>query len=170
MVKKLLILALIIIGIGLIYMSANIISQSKIKSKVEVDSQLPQFAMDDLDNNEFNSNHLPSGKYIIIKYINSECHLCEEEVSSIIKFHNSFDNAFILLISAEEKEKLKSFATKYNLSQFQNIKILHDENDEFDAIFLPSSVPTTFVYDPSHQLLEHIQGNVQTQYLITLIN
>jgi len=98
--------------------------------------------------------------------MNPECDFCQEEIKQIKKKYNVLENVSILLISITGKKQAANFYSDYQLSQFNDIKLLIDEDAKISFYFDIKTIPTIFIYNKSKKLLFSHRGEIKIDALV----
>lgn len=146
----------------------------KIKNKNAITEQIqriPEFSFSTIrDSIIFTNNNLRTDKATLIIYFNTDCNHCVYEAEQIGKNITKFKEFQIIMVSYENKEILKKFAYKYNLTGHNNLFVLQDKQMKFDDIFGISSIPTSFIYNKKGELIKQFIGEVKLQTLLKYLN
>ncbi|MBE9469057.1 MAG: redoxin domain-containing protein [Bacteroidetes bacterium] len=145
-----------------------------IKHKQTIEKQIqtiPNFSFTNVYNNKlFTNKNLEKNKATLIIYFNTECEHCEYEIKQISKQNEKFQNFQIVMVSFEDADTLKMFATKYHLNKLANIYLLEDKEIKFDSIFGKSPLPSSFIYNKNGKLVKKFKGEVKTEALLKYLS
>ena len=72
----------------------------------------------------------------------------------------------MVFISYEPIEKIKQFATKFKLLNYDNINFLSDSKITFATTFDVKSMPCLVLYDKENNLIEKIKGQVKIETVL----
>jgi thioredoxin-related protein len=72
----------------------------------------------------------------------------------------------VVFISYEPIEKIKQFATKFKLLNYDNIYFLSDSKITFATTFDVKSMPCLVLYDKENNLIEKIKGQVKIETVL----
>ena len=72
----------------------------------------------------------------------------------------------VVFISFEPVDKIKQFATKFNLLHHANISFLSDSKISFATTFDVKSMPCLVLYDKENNLIEKIKGQVKIETVL----
>ena len=122
---------------------------------------LPKFKFSTLKGDDFSNSDINKSQ-IIINYFNSECEHCHYQTTELTKLENK--NLQVIMISAEEPEKLKSFVKKFGLEAYQYIIVLTDVSGTFYQAFGENSIPSLLIYKEG-QLKKIFKGETKHEAL-----
>jgi len=132
-----------------------------------------QASMEDLQGNPKSiSDYTGKGKWTVVMFWASDCHVCNKEAQAYVDFQfmHSDEDAEILGISTDGKEKLneaKAFVSRHNIN-FPNIV---GESDEVAQMYTQLTgsqfvgTPSVLVFDPKGKLKAAQVGAVPTQLI-----
>lgn len=151
----------------ILLLSALIYNRIKAKITTEQNIQtLYEFCAFSIgDNRDFCTESIQN-KSVLILFMNPECDFCHEEIKQIKEQYNILENVSILLISAVQKKQATDFYSDYQLSQYNNIKLLIDENGKMSNYYDVKTIPTIFVYDKSKKLIFTHKGEIKIEAFI----
>ena len=141
----------------------------KINHKKEVAENIktiPVFEYKDLNNNKFTNANLKENTPLLFVYFNSECEFCNEEAKMIKDNITQFKNIQLVFISFEEPSKIKAFATKHQLINYDNLTFLCDSKATFATTFDVKSMPCLVLYDKNNNLIEKIKGQTKAETIL----
>lgn len=136
------------------------------KEKETLRQTLPAFEFITLNGIVFNNSYLKNNENILIIYFNPDCEECQHEAKQIKDNIHLFNNTRILMISRGSSDKILQFASKFNLINESNIIFLIDTKEIYYQIFDAKMVPNIFIYDSSHQLVKHYEGQTKTETIL----
>ena len=142
---------------------------TKIQHKKELAENiktLPSFEYQNINGTLFTNLNLNANASKLFIYFNSECDFCNEEAKMIKENIDKFNNTQIIFISFEIIEKIKQFATTYQLNSYDNVTFLRDTKITFATTFDVKSMPCIVLYDKDNNLIEKIQGQTKAETLI----
>jgi peroxiredoxin len=142
---------------------------TKIQHKKELAENiktLPSFECQNINGTLFTNLNLNANASKLFIYFNSECDFCNEEAKMIKENIDKFNNTQIIFISFEIIEKIKQFATTYQLNSYDNVTFLRDTKITFATTFDVKSMPCIVLYDKDNNLIEKIQGQTKAETLI----
>jgi len=116
--------------------------------------------------NENDENWLGSEHQIIIIFYNSTCQNCHYEIESIRENLTSFNNANLLFISDESKEKIAAFSKMSKLNNRDNIWWLKMQPEDVYKNFGNISIPHILIYSKEGQLLKEYKGVTKVDVLL----
>jgi len=161
----------IIIPLALISLLAILGYQviSKINHKKEVAENIqniPVFSYQNIKGGFFTKEDLKKETPILFIYFNSECEYCNEETQMIQENIEQLKDVQLVFISFEKLEKINAFATKYQLTTYDNVHFLSDTKVAFATTFDVKSLPCLVLYDKNQQLIEKIKGQTKVETLV----
>jgi peroxiredoxin len=121
------------------------------------------FCMD--NNREFCTDSLPK-QPIVLLFIHPECDFCHEEIKQLKESQILFQNISVLLVTTAPRQQVIDFYSNQNLSAFDNIKLLMDDNLKIFKEFDVNTIPTVFLYDEDKKLIFKHKGEIKMEYLI----
>lgn len=167
MKKTLKILIPIIVISLLAFMSYKVVSKINHKKQVaENIKQMPVFSYITLENKVFTQENLVQNKPTLFIYFNSECDFCNHEAEMVQQNIEQLKAIQVVFISYEPVEKIKQFATKFNLLHHANISFLSDSKINFATTFDVKSMPCLVLYDKDNNLIEKIKGQVKIETVL----
>ncbi|WP_084079980.1 TlpA family protein disulfide reductase [Flavisolibacter ginsengisoli] len=116
---------------------------------------LPEFLLMDVNGNPVNLQNF-RGKKIFVNLWATWCPPCRAEIPSIEKLYRATDTnkvAFIMVSLDDNFEKAKKYANKKKLK----LPIYYPQKS-LTGIFNVSSIPSTFIFDESGNLIQSIEG------------
>ena len=116
------------------------------------------------DNREFCTESL-SNKPIIILFMNPECDFCQEEIKQIKKDQTRLKDVSVLLVTHTSLQQAIDFYSTQNLSLFDNIRLLSDEDIKIYNQFDIKTIPTIFIYDKNKKLIFTHKGEIKIEAL-----
>ncbi len=123
--------------------------------------KMPSFSLLKLDSSGvINMDSIPNGQPIILMYIDTECHVCLDEINSILNNAPISKNWKIFLIGREPLATLREYEFKYNLNMLDQITVCKDPGLSLWDQFKLKTVPSTVVYDNTGTLKKRIDGSV----------
>jgi len=164
-----LIIALIIVSIiGFLGYSIY----GKINHKKEVAARIktvPAFSFKTLDGNLFTNKNLDETKPKLFIYFNSDCEFCQSEAESIHKQINNLNKVQLIFVSFEEIDKIKTFATHYQLLNVDNIIFLEDANFKFEPLFDAKGIPFMLLYSKDNRLIKKFNGVTKVENILKYV-
>ncbi|WP_445713336.1 peroxiredoxin family protein [Flavobacterium sp.] len=166
--KKILKIVIPILIISLLaFMGYKVVSKINHKKQVaENIKKMPAFSYLTLENKIFTNENLEEGKPTLFIYFNSECDFCNHEAEMVQQNIEQLKDIQVVFISYEPVEKIKQFATKFNLLHHANISFLSDSKITFAATFDVKSMPCLVLYDKNNILIEKIKGQVKIETVL----
>jgi len=167
MQKKLLLLCLSLVGLGLLYLAGIIPRKLREQAqRQERTKSLPAFQFLKLDRTTFSSAQLSAAQASVIIYFNPDCEHCQYEARAIRDSLHRFAEVNVLLISDEPIARLQAFAKEYDLANQPNIHILYDGERKFKVLFGTSLVPSIFIYNRQQQLVKQFKGETKIEAIL----
>ena len=136
------------------------------KQVAENIKQMPAFSYVTLENKVFTQENLAQNKPTLFIYFNSECDFCNHEAEMVQQNIEQLKAIQVVFISYEPVEKIKQFATKFNLLNHANISFLSDSKISFATTFDVTSMPCLVLYDKENNLIEKIKGQVKIETVL----
>ena len=146
---------------------------SKIKHKKEVAENIntiPTFNFQNVNGGRFTNENILKNTQTLFIYFNSECEFCNEEAEMIKQNIDRFSTFQLIFVSIENPNKIKEFAIKHKLINYDKINFLSDPNVSFAPTFDVKSLPCLVLYDKNQHLFEKIKGQILPDILIKKLN
>lgn len=167
MKKTLKILIPILILSLLSFMGYNVVNKINHKKQVaENIKKIPNFSYLSIENKAFTNENLIQNKPTLFIYFNSECDFCNHEAEMVQQNMEQLKEIQVVFISYEPVEKIKQFATKFNLLHHANISFLSDSKISFATTFDVKSMPCLVLYDKDKNLIEKIKGQIKIESVL----
>ncbi|MDR3272595.1 MAG: TlpA family protein disulfide reductase [Flavobacteriaceae bacterium] len=131
--------------------------------------KIPEFSIQQLDNQLFTNKNIPQGKNILFLFFNPDCIHCQREAEEFSKNHQKFQNTQILFISGRNLAEIKAFAEKYDLNGKENISILYDGSRAFFRVFEVKSIPYMILYNTDGQKVRTFKGETKLDKILQAI-
>ncbi len=165
--KRYLLLALVMVVINFTaYILYKIVIAKQQNTIVKTNMQtLPDFNFYNLDSVAVSANIVNKGRPVCIFYFNADCEFCQYEAREISKNIALFKDAQILLVSFNTIADIKKFALDYKLN-YPNVVFLQDPNFQFSTWFGKTGVPSVFIYDAQHRLINEFHGETKIEAII----
>ncbi|GGH79152.1 peroxiredoxin [Pullulanibacillus pueri] len=155
-------LIVLIILLALTYTCYRIFFKSH---TVNVGDPAPNFTVENLQGQTLNLHSL-KGKGVMINFWQSDCDPCKEEMPFINEAYHqlkSSDNIVILEVNLDESKSVVSgFKEKYDL----DFPIWLDHHKIGQDLYNVQGIPTTFFVDASGQVVEKVQGYMESEKAI----
>lgn len=166
--KKYLKLIIPIIFISLLtFLGYQIVTKINHKKEVAANIKtIPTFKYQNINGEQFSNNNLKVDTPTLFIYFNSESEYCNEETKMIQERIDQFTPHQLVFVSFEKGKKIKSFAKKYNLQNYDNIHFVCDTKVTFATTFDVQSLPCLVLYDKNQQLIEKIKGQTKVEVLL----
>ncbi len=162
---KIIILFLFIVLFGSLIFQITL----KIKHKNEVAENIksiPPFNFQNVKGGLFTNENLIKNIPTLFIYFNSECDFCNEEAEMIKQNIDQFSTFQLIFVSIESPTKIKEFAIRHKLINYDKINFLSDTNVSFAPTFDVKSLPSIVLYDNNQHLIEKIKGQIKPEVLI----
>ena len=160
------ILPILVISL-LAFMGYKVVSKINHKKQVaENIKKMPAFSYVTLENKIFTQKSLVQSTPTLFIYFNSECDFCNHEAEMVQQNIEQLKDIQVVFISYEPVEKIKQFATKFNLLHHDNIHFLSDSKITFATTFDVKSMPCLVLYDKDNNLIEKIKGQVKIETVL----
>ncbi len=177
-------LLLIIIGITLLYNGFNSIKEKSLNSctvnenglsncgtENHIDLKIaPNFIVKDLKNQEFTLNEIKD-KPIFLNFWSMTCKLCKDELKSIEKLYQEYQNQDIIIltiVSPKESQKTLEEIKEYIEENKYTFTVLIDEDNKVFSDYYITSYPNTFIIQ-NNEIKEKIPGALSYENLKTII-
>lgn len=166
--KKILKILLPILVLSLLaIMGYKVVSKINHKKQVaENIKKMPTFSYVTLENKIFTQKSLVQSTPTLFIYFNSECDFCNHEAEMVQQNIEQLKDIQVVFISYEPAEKIKQFASKFNLLHHDNISFLSDSKITFASTFDVKSMPCLVLYDKDNNLIEKIKGQVKIETVL----
>jgi peroxiredoxin len=166
--KKYLKIVIPITFIGLLtFLGYQIVTTINHKKEVAANIKIiPEFSYRYINGGRFSNQNLKINTPAIFIYFNSECEYCNEEAQMIKESIDKFIPYQLIFVSFEQTDKIKYFAKKHNLLNYDNIHFVCDTKVTFAATFDVQSLPCLVLYDKYQQLIEKIKGQTKVEVLL----
>lgn len=156
---------MIVIGL-LVFMGYKVISKINHKNEVAQNIKtVPVFSYENIKGGIFTNKDLKEIPTLFI-YFNSECEYCNEETQMIKKNGEKLKDFQLVFISFEKSDLIKAFATKYQLTTYDNVHFLSDTKASFATTFDVQSLPCLVLYDKNQHLIEKIKGQTKVETIV----
>jgi hypothetical protein len=156
----------------LLFIHISIIVNRKVKYQKDLKQsykEMPAFAFKTSYDTLFKSSSIKSGPVLII-YFHPDCEHCQYEISEIFNSPLIRSDIWILLVTSADSLSTARFQQQYNIMYSDKLKMLYDENFQFERIFDKSVIPTSIIYRRDLELVKIFQGEVlPNQILKTLV-
>jgi peroxiredoxin len=142
---------------------------SKINHKKEVEQKIknmPAFVYKDIKGGVFTNLELKKNTPTLFIYFNSDCDYCNEEAQMIHENIAKCDAIELVFISFEKTANIKAFATKHQLTTYDNIHFLCDTKVVFATTFDVKSLPCLVLYDKNNKLIEKMKGQTKVETIL----
>ena len=142
---------------------------SKIKHKKEVAENIktiPNFDFQNVNGGRFTNENLIKNTPTLFVYFGSDCEFCNEEAEMIQQNIDKFSSFQLIFVSIENTAKIKEFANKHKLVNYDKINFLSDTQVSFALTFDVKSLPCLVLYDKDQHLIEKIKGQIKPEALI----
>lgn len=124
---------------------------------------LPSFNLLLMDSaTTINTNQIPTGKPIVLLFINPYCPFCRAETQQIIDHLNSLNNIKFLVFSIFPFGSIKEYYNHFKLNKYTNIVVGQDYTDYFGKYFKIPGVPYMAIYAKDKRLRQVLIGNIGT--------
>ena len=164
--KKIVIFILVaVLGLAVFLLFKTI---SKINHKKEVTKQLssiPHLPVVPIGLNR-NTNWKRTTNPTIIIFFNSECNHCQYEAKAIQSKLASFENAILLFVTEEGKDKILDFSKTYKLDNKPNIWWLKMRPEDVHNTFGDIGVPHIWVYNKEGNLVKEFRGEIKVEAIL----
>jgi peroxiredoxin len=167
-VMAILLVLLLLSGLG--YLVAGIIKTNKFKNEATAKTQLlPTLDFKQLSGKRFGNDSLPAGQPTVVYYYSPDCEHCQYEAGEIQKNLAQFQRATLVMVSTADSAAVAKFAAQYGLAKQPNIHFLLDSKGAFYKTFGTALVPSFFVYNGQHELVQKFAGETKIDAITKLI-
>ncbi len=128
-------------------------------------STLPEFSFKTLNNNIFSSSDIKDGPVLIVRF-HPECEHCQYEISELLQSSIPDSDANVILISSAPVDTVRNFLARFDIDEYPSVIPLIDTSYMFDEVFGSSIVPSNYIYNSKHELVNAIQGEVKTGTIV----
>ena len=166
--KKILKILIPILVISLLaFMGYKVVNKINHKKQVAQNiKKMPAFSYVTLENKIFTQKSLVQSTPTLFIYFNSECDFCNHEAEMVQQNIEQLKDIQVVFISYEPVEKIKQFASKFNLLHHDNISFLSDSKITFATTFDVKSMPCLVLYNKQNNLIEKIKGQVKIETVL----
>jgi peroxiredoxin len=144
-------------------------SEAQYVKNVKIE-KLPTFTYQTLNGNKFSEKDLKTNQKLMIVYFNPLCEVCQKEVKEIVTNIEYFKDIQIVMVSPNKKEEIDEFANGFKLSNYPQITILHDIDDQFYKQFHAIGYPALYMYDENKVLLDHFDSHANIREIKNAFN
>jgi peroxiredoxin len=117
-------------------------------------SSLPDFSFTEIDGYVNSTKILPSyDGYMIIMFIN-DCEACNAHAKLFAENLKSLENFYLLFLSPDSLETIKSFIIKNQLYDKENVNYGHIDSKIVYLKFGKSTIPRVFIYNENRKLIK----------------
>ncbi|UZD22055.1 redoxin domain-containing protein [Algoriphagus halophytocola] len=127
---------------------------------------LPDFTLSDIAGKSSSIHELAGNKPTLFIYFNSTCHLCQEELGSLSKRIDEFEDYSIILTTVQPLDEMIDFANSLRIKEKENVHFLLDSNMEVATYLQVRSVPSIYCYDSEKQLVADYVGITKLDLLL----
>lgn len=109
------------------------------------------------------------GKWVIINYWATWCPPCLEEVPDLVALYDSRKNKDVMMLGVVFDFKSAKEVAEYVDDMLMSYPIVLGDDEVTKQIDYAEVLPTTFIYNPSGELVKTKHGKVTKQYLEAFI-
>jgi thiol-disulfide isomerase/thioredoxin len=114
---------------------------------------LPAFSFMEIDSiSKFSTAEFLPERPVVLFYFSPHCPYCRAQISEMSRNMDMLKNMQICMITDFPPTEIKLFVKEFSLSQFANIKIGYDPQDQFAVYFKVQGVPYTAIYGKDRKL------------------
>lgn len=126
---------------------------------------LPELVLVGMDGVAFD---LPTGKPVVLIYFNSTCDHCQREITALRAKKGLFEDAALVMMSAEQIETVRSFASRMDFGE-SDAQFVHVTHEEISKVFGTLSLPHIFVYSTQGKLLGIFEGETTPEAIAAVL-
>ncbi len=156
-----------VIGLLAFQIYGGAAAQRAVGERVE---SIPEFEVSTLNGVSFTQNDLAEDRPVVLIFFRTTCPFCESEINDIVKHPHLLQAASFYLFSSEDLRILRRFVEEFKLGSESGIRVLRDNDGALTQFFDVSSVPNTYIYTGSGELLEHLEGAVRAKAIYKVIS
>ena len=108
---------------------------------------------------------LYKGKWVIINYWATWCPPCLEEVPDLVALYDSRKNKDVMMFGVVFDYQSAKEVAEYVDDMLMSYPIVLGDDEVTKQIGTTEVLPTTFIYDPSGELVKTKHGKITKQYL-----
>ena len=134
-------------------------------------ADIPAFCLPQVtDNLLFCNTQIAKDKPVLLIYLHPECDFCHAKAHQIQQKEVNTRDIQMVLVSFAERDSLVKFVETYNLTDMSGLVVLMDSQLLLYDRLQVASIPTTYIYDRRHRLVDVKQGAAKLEKLIQLAN
>jgi thiol-disulfide isomerase/thioredoxin len=128
-------------------------------------STFPSFSFRTLSKTIYNSSSIKEGPVLVVHF-HPECEHCQYEISEILKSDIPDSFSKVILVSAAHPDSIKNFLLRLKYTDHSSILPLADTSYNFEEIFGPGTIPSSYVYAKNLKLVKVLHGEVKTETIL----
>lgn len=127
--------------------------------------KMPDIQLTTLDDKPFSRKDLKKQKTVFF-FFNSLCKHCQKNAKHLVEHADKLKDVQVVLFSSEPLKALKQFEEVYSMNKYDNYQVMHINDKDIYKFFGSIQVPSTFIYNRHHEVVNKIIGNTYFEFII----